>query len=70
MALAVLGRLPLASAADLSTQSEMNYARDSATAAWRILLPFLFLSAECSRLISLPCQKAPCVASRIRLLLP
>ena len=37
-------RLPPASAADLSTQSEMNYARDSATAAGRpILLPF-FLS--------------------------
>ena len=66
-------RLPPASAADLSTQSEMNYARDSATAAGRpILLPF-FLSVFffffpfglylCSR----ERQKAPCVVSRIRL---
>ena len=49
-------RLPPASAADLSTQSEMNYARDSATAAGRpILLPF-FLSVFfflCFRPISL-----------------
>ena len=45
-------RLPPASAADLSTQSEMNYARDSATAAGRpILLPF-FLSVFFFSLLS------------------